>query len=164
MAGSVKDIRRRFKSQFDRNYDFLREIASEGETREDYHKLRRTVQYATDAQLDVLLDCIHFVLNGKVCLRKEHYNEVLKSPKRLYVQEKLENLKDFCHLRSGHRKGKIDLLIYMGKLLFPFVQSYFTDCTKSVGSGSESEDKVEDGSCTEPKAEEKEEEEEEEEQ
>ena len=120
-------IRRRFKRQFDRNHAFLREIAQEGQGGEDYYKLKRIITYASDCQLNSLLDCVHFVLNGKVGLPTDHYRLLLKSPKLCKVQHKLESLSSFCALRKGHRKDKVDILIFLGKLLFPIIQSYFLD-------------------------------------
>ena len=127
------NVKRRFKRHFDRHYTFLRDIAKEGECGEDFYKLRRIITYASDDQLNILLDCIHFVLNGQVGLCPVHYQQILNSPKRVHLQDKLESQDDLYTLRKGFRKDKVDLLLYLGKVLFPIIQSYF-DCDNTDGT------------------------------
>ena len=82
-------------------------------------KSRRILSFATDAEINTLLKCLHYISNGEIPIKKEHFARLEKRHISL-IRQKLES-KSMCQKTlQKARKEKLQFLFKLSKT-YPFL-------------------------------------------
>ena len=111
-----------FKPYLVRDKVFLNELYDS----QSLPNTKRLLLFASDQKLDTLIKLLHFVSNGQIKLKKDHFNVFSKSQITLMKKkfEKKKTLKDFL---KEERKVKLSILQKLAPILPQLLYPLFNE-------------------------------------
>lgn len=114
--------RSKFIRKLQRNKPFLNRVRQGGKTRSSlYHILKLSQK----RQLNLLLEIIHHILNGKVPLKQEVLTRLVKTNKLPFLRSTFENPGNFRKLLDSGSDNKIKTIASTGPALSILLQTFF---------------------------------------
>lgn len=83
----------------------------------NYLKNRDILNSATEAELNTLIQYLHFVANGKITIKKSNFNQIKKNNKLQLIRSKVEKENNCLHLLNSKRQIKLSFLLKMATIM-----------------------------------------------
>lgn len=84
---------------------------------------KKVLKAATSENLNLLIDCLHFIAQGCVVIKKIHFEKLKKGRKLPHFQKYFDEEREVNKLKGGTKSEKIRVLCHIAfyrELLFPF--------------------------------------------
>ena len=98
--------REQLKTYLQRDKQFLKELYES----DSLVKSKRILNFANDAELSTLIKYLHFVSNGEIPIKKQHFEAVAKNHLKS-VKKKFDKKKSVQDLLQNSRKVKLVVII-----------------------------------------------------
>ena len=101
-----------FKPYLIRDKVFLQELYES----QSIPNSKRLILFASDQKLDTLIKLLHFISNGQIKMKKEHFDIFSKAHVKL-LKKNFENKKSLKELSKRERKIKVTILQKISSIL-----------------------------------------------
>jgi len=101
-----------FKPLLVRDKEFLNELYAS----QSVPEAKRLIMFASDQKLDTLIKYFHFLANGEIKIKKEHF-DLIKKSQLISLKRKVEKKKALAETLKGERKTKVSFLQKLANVL-----------------------------------------------
>lgn len=84
---------------------------------------KKVLKAATSDNLNLLIDCLYFIAQGHIIIKKSHFETLKKGRKLPHLQKFFDEESEVNKLKRGTKSEKIRVLYHIAfyrQLLFPF--------------------------------------------